>query len=140
MGITSTSDVSGGACGVNAATTNAVRLVLTAICMILLLGGGAMGVDVGFSVCGSRQAQAMADTAALDVARYINIADNQVSDAQARTYLNGKLANVAIDNASNAGLTMSLGNWDSGSVHTGDEVRAFVAAAHVYVQRSRRDR
>ena len=38
-------------------------------------GAGAMGVDIGFTVDGSRQAQAMADTAALDMARYINIAD-----------------------------------------------------------------
>src|SRR5580698_11168205 len=79
-------------------------LVLTGICMILLLWGGAMGVDLGFSVYGSRQAQAMADTAALDLARYINIADNivagnsQQSNAAAVNYLNTKLANVARDN------------------------------------------
>lgn len=90
-------------------------LVLTGICMILLLGCGAMGVDVGFSVYGSRQAQAMADTAALDLARYINIADNQVSNSKARSYLDGILTNVATDNASNAGLSMTLGLWQSGS-------------------------
>ena len=49
--------------------------VLTAICMTLLLWGGAMGVDIGFTVTSSRQAQALADTAALDMARYINLAD-----------------------------------------------------------------
>ena len=42
--------------------------VFTAICMVVLLWAGAMGVDVGFSVWGSRTAQAMADTAALDLA------------------------------------------------------------------------
>ena len=90
-------------------------LVLTGICMILLLWGGAMGVDLGFTVYGSRQAQAMADTAALDLARYINIADNQANNTAAANYLDGKLANVATDNASNAGLTMTLGLWQSGS-------------------------
>jgi uncharacterized membrane protein len=90
-------------------------LVLTGICMVLLLWCGAMGVDVGFSVYGSRQAQAMADTAALDLARYINIADNQVSNPAAQTYLDGKLTNVTTDNASNAGLTVKLGLWQSGS-------------------------
>ena len=44
-------------------------LIFTAISLIALLGAGAMGVDVGFTVFGSRQAQAMADTAALDLAR-----------------------------------------------------------------------
>jgi uncharacterized membrane protein len=90
-------------------------LVLTGICMVLLLWGGAMGVDLGFSVYGSRQAQAMADTAALDLARYINIADNQANNTAATNYLDGKLDNVATDNASNAGLTMTLGLWQSGS-------------------------
>jgi uncharacterized membrane protein len=89
-------------------------LVFTAICMVLLLWAGAMGVDVGFSVWGSRQAQAMADTAALDVARYINIADNQTTDSVALTYLNGKLTNAGVDNASNATLTVVLGKWGSG--------------------------
>jgi uncharacterized membrane protein len=96
-------------------------LVLTGLCMILLLWGGAMGVDLGFTVYGSRQAQAMADTAALDLSRYINIADNidvgnnQQNNAAAVTYLDSKLANVATDNTSNAGLTMTLGLWKSGS-------------------------
>ena len=45
-------------------------LIITAVSMVALLGAGAMGVDVGFNVYGSRQAQAMADTAALDLARY----------------------------------------------------------------------
>ena len=83
--------------------------------MVLLLWGGAMGVDLGLSVYGSRQAQAMADTAALDLARYINIADNQANNTAATNYLDGKLTNVATDNASNAGLTMTLGLWQSGS-------------------------
>ena len=50
-------------------------LVLVAISMILLLWGGAFGVDLGLTTVGNRQVQAMADTAALDVARYVNIAD-----------------------------------------------------------------
>src|ERR1700722_1155156 len=89
-------------------------LVFTGICLVLLLWAGAMGVDVGFSVYGSRQAQAMADTAALDLARYINVADNSVSNGAAKNYLDGKLANVATDNASNAGLTEKLGLWSGG--------------------------
>jgi uncharacterized membrane protein len=92
-------------------------LIFTAICMVALLGAGAMGVDIGFSVYGSRQAQAMADTAALDLARYINIADQQCvgCNGAVQTYLNGKLANVATDNASNAGLTVTPGLWLNGA-------------------------
>jgi uncharacterized membrane protein len=90
-------------------------LVFTAMCMVLLLWAGAMGVDVGFSVWGSRQAQAMADTAALDLARSINFADanTQLSDVQ--KYLNGKLANVETDNASNARLSVIPGIWNGTS-------------------------
>ncbi len=75
--------------------------VLTAICMVLLLWGGAMGVDIGFTVVSSRDAQAMADTAALDMARYINLADNVLGNVPYNTYLNNKLAGVQSDN--NAG-------------------------------------
>ena len=64
-------------CGVGRRDERGATLVFTAVCMVVLLWAGAMGVDVGFSVYGSRQAQAMADTAALDMARYINIADTQ---------------------------------------------------------------
>ena len=49
--------------------------VLTAISMVLLMWAGAAGVDVGFTVYASRQAQAMADTAAIDLARYISYID-----------------------------------------------------------------
>ena len=34
-----------------------------------------MGVDLGFEVDGNQQAESIADIAALDMARYINIAD-----------------------------------------------------------------
>ncbi len=52
-------------------------LILTAICMVALLGTSAMAVDLGFTVYGSRQAQAMADTAALDIVQNISTADSQ---------------------------------------------------------------
>ena len=68
--------------------------VLTAICMVLLMWGGAMGVDLGFTVATTRQAQAVADTGALDVARYINLANALTSLAASNTYLSGKLANA----------------------------------------------
>ena len=76
--------------------TSAVpTFVFTAMSMVLLLWAGATGVDVGFTVYGSRQAQAMADTAALDLARYMNYADALFSSIPAvQSYLNGKLANV----------------------------------------------
>ena len=69
-------------------------------------------MDVGFSVYGSREAQAMADTGALDMARYINIADVQASP---NAYLQGKLPNVVTDNASNANLTVTDGLWLGGA-------------------------
>jgi len=90
-------------------------LVFTAVSMVALLWAAALGVDLGFSVYGSRQAQAMADTAALDMARYINIADAQTTNPLVQTYLNGKLAGVLTDNASNATLTVTPGLWLNGA-------------------------
>jgi uncharacterized membrane protein len=87
--------------------------VLTAICLTLLLWGGAMGVDIGFTVTSSRQAQAMADTAALDLARYINLADS-VNKANFSGYINGKLANVQTDNnAGNVTFTVTGEYWST---------------------------
>ena len=68
-----------------------------------------MGVDLGFSVWGSRQAQAIADTTALDMARYINLADAQGNPT---TYLQSKMPDVDIDNASNATLSVTPGLWN----------------------------
>ena len=50
-------------------------MILVAICMVLLLWGGAFGVDLGLTVDGGRQVQAIADTSALDMARYISVSD-----------------------------------------------------------------
>ena len=93
-------------------------LIFTAISMVALLGAGAMGVDVGFSVYGSREAQAMADTGALDMARYLDMADALTAPTGAgspQAYLNGKLAQVDADNGSNAGLTVTPGLWSGGA-------------------------
>ena len=87
--------------------------VLTALSMVLLLWAGATGVDVGFTVYGSREAQAMADTAALDLARYIGYADSLSSIANVQSYLNGKLAQVLTDNGSDANLTVVPGYFNS---------------------------
>ncbi len=92
-------------------------LIITAIAMVAILGAGAMGVDLGFSVWGSRQAQAMADTAALDVVQNILTADSMPTDVAVQTYLNGPnglVAGVDKDNASNAGLTAIPGWWANG--------------------------
>ena len=86
--------------------------------MILLLWGGAFAVDLGLTTVGNRQVQAMADTAALDVARYINVADSSLSYRSASTsttYLEGKLANAATDNGSQATLTETPGVWLNGT-------------------------
>ncbi len=88
--------------------------VLTAICMVLLLWAGAFGVDLGFTVDGNRQAQAMADTAALDMARYINIADgNGITETGTAGWLTtNKLPYVDTDNSGNTTLTVVPGNWN----------------------------
>jgi uncharacterized membrane protein len=85
--------------------------VLTAICMVLLLWGGAMGVDIGFTVDSSRQAQALADTVALDLARYINLADNLTVNGGVGVdsysqYMSQELANAQSDNNA-TGVTMT---------------------------------
>ena len=79
--------------------------------MILLLWGGAFAVDLGLTTVGNRQVQAMADTAALDVARYLTSSTRATAvgaDAglgSSTAYLNGKLANADTDNGSHATLT-----------------------------------
>jgi uncharacterized membrane protein len=90
-------------------------LIFTAISMVALLGAGAMGVDVGFSVYGSREAQALADTGALDMARYLDMADSYTTAPAVQSYLNGKLAQVDADNGSNATLTVTPGLWSGGA-------------------------
>jgi uncharacterized membrane protein len=86
-----------------------------AISMILLLWGGAFAVDLGLTTVGNRQMQAMADTAALDVARYVNIVDTAATSAlTSASYLNGKLANAQTDNGSNATLSETPGVWLNG--------------------------
>lgn len=85
--------------------------------MVLLLWGGAFGVDLGMTVVGNRQVQAIADTAALDMARYINIADwnsQMVNQAASTTYLTGKLPYADTDNGSNASLSETPGVWLNG--------------------------
>ena len=90
--------------------------------MVLLLWGGAFGVDLGITVVGGRQMQAMADTAALDMARYIDIADwsptiNGVPNGAGPSaqYLNGKLAYADTDNGTSATLSETPGVWLNGN-------------------------
>jgi uncharacterized membrane protein len=93
-------------------------LVLVAVSMVLLLWGGAFGVDLGLTVVGGRQTQAIADTAALDMARYINVADWTTtlnSQLLSTTFLNSKLAYTDTDNGSNATLSETPGVWLNGS-------------------------
>ena len=102
---------------VRAADERGATFVLTAISMVLLLWAGAFGVDLGFTVDGNRQAQAIADTAALDVTRYINIADQQATLQASNTYLAGELANANTDNGNDTSLSFVGGVW-SGSPAT----------------------
>src|ERR1700733_7096513 len=99
------------------ANERGATFVITAIAMVALLGAGAMGVDLGFQVDSNQQAQAIADIGALDMARYINIADGyKTSSPSLTTYLNGKLANVSADNGLNSGgatLSYAVGTWSS---------------------------
>ena len=93
-------------------------LVLTALSMVLLLGSGALGVDVGFSVFGSRTAQAMADTAALDLAQDMPAIDAQTSNADVSAYITSLLQGVDTDNGSSTYLTAMPGLWWNGSFST----------------------
>ncbi len=92
--------------------------ILVAICMVLLLWGGAFGVDLGLTVASTRQTQAIADTAALDMARYIGISESSVTYntvALAANFLNLKLPYATTDNGSGATLTYTTGVWRNGS-------------------------
>jgi uncharacterized membrane protein len=80
----------------------------------MLLGAGAMGVDVGFTVYGSRSAQAMADTAALDLVQDIPTIDAEPSPAAVQSYITTQLANVNTDNGSSAILSATPGLWYGG--------------------------
>ena len=100
------------------ANERGATLVFTAISMVLLLWAGASGVDVGFSVYGSRQAQATADTAALDLARYLSYADTLGASGgitAVQNYLDTKKNTVLTDNGSNASLTVVPGYYASGT-------------------------
>jgi hypothetical protein len=82
--------------------------------MVALLGAGAMGVDLGFQVDANQQAQASADTGAIDMARYINIADGKSAAGTSNQYLTAKLAGVSTDNSlSAATLSWVGGYWTS---------------------------
>ena len=86
--------------------------------MVLLLWGGAFGVDLGMTTVGNRQAQAMADTAGLDLARYVDVADwtTTIRTAQqSTTFLDGKMANANTDNGSGATLSEIPGVWLNGT-------------------------
>lgn len=93
-------------------------LVLTGLSMVLLLGAGALGVDVGFSVFGSRTAQAMADTAALDLAQDMPAIDSQTSNALVSTYIAGLLKAVDTDNGTTTYLAATPGLWWNGTFST----------------------
>ena len=92
-------------------------LVLVAVSMVLLLWGGAFGVDLGLTVVGGRQTQAIADTAALDLARYVNVADwTTRSTALAHHQLPERQDDLHnTDNNSSATLTETPGVWQNGS-------------------------
>ena len=86
--------------------------------MVLLLWGGAFGVDLGLTTVGNRQVQAMADTAGLDLARYVDVADWTTSITTAgasTTFLNAKMVNANTDNGSGATLSEIPGVWLNGS-------------------------
>ena len=89
--------------------------VFTALCMVLLFWGGAMGVNIGFNVLGTRDAQAAADTASLDMARYINLADHVSGFTNANNYLKTELTNIESDNGwgSAATVTYTGGYWNA---------------------------
>jgi uncharacterized membrane protein len=74
-----------------------------------------MGVDLGFSVVGSRTAQAMADTAAIDLAQDISAANQYTTNAGMQSYLNSQLAGVLRDNNSNAQLAVTFGLQQNGT-------------------------
>lgn len=93
-------------------------LVFTAMSMVLLLGAGGLGVDLGFSVFGSRTAQAMADTAALDLAQDIPAIDALPSSAAVSSYITTLLQGVDNDNGTSTYLTATPGLWWNGSFST----------------------
>ena len=93
-------------------------LVLTGMSLILILAAGAMGVDIGFTVYGQRTAQAMADTAALDLAQNLPAIDAQSSQAAMQTYINTLLAGVDTDNGSHTQLSATPGIWMNGAFQT----------------------
>jgi uncharacterized membrane protein len=92
-------------------------MILVAICMVLLLWGGAFGVDLGLTVDGGRQVQAIADTSALDLARYVGVSDwaPYSTQALANQYLNLKLPYADTDNGSGATLSQITGVWQNGT-------------------------
>jgi uncharacterized membrane protein len=89
-------------------------MIFTLLSMVLLLWAGATGVDLGFTVYGSRQAQAIADTTAIDLARYISYADTLSNIGQVNQYFANKKETVLEDNGNpDAQLTVVPGYYAS---------------------------
>jgi uncharacterized membrane protein len=73
--------------------------------MVFIFGACAMSVDLGMVVVENRSLQSVADAAALDAARYINVSGESLTT---------QALNAASENGSNATLTTSEGLWSSG--------------------------
>jgi uncharacterized membrane protein len=81
-------------------------LILVAVGMTLLLGAGALSVDLGIEAYVNRSLQATADAGALDAARYLSVSGANLTVQAQR---------AATDNNSNATMTASEGIWSSGT-------------------------
>src|SRR5580704_17016986 len=81
-------------------------LILVAVGMTMLLGAGALSVDLGMMVVVNRSLQATADAGALDAARYLNVPGESLTLQAQRG---------ATDNNSDATMTATEGIWSAGT-------------------------
>jgi uncharacterized membrane protein len=100
-----------------------VSLILVAISMVLFIAAGALSVDLGRTVVLNRSLQSVADVAALDAARYINVSGENLTTQADR---------AATDNNSSATMTASEGLWSGGvfTAYTPSQCIPTVPPAH----------
>jgi tight adherence protein G len=90
-------------------------LILVAISLTMFLAASGLSIDIGRTVVVNRTLQSLADSTALDAARYIGIADEMTKPANQSSYLSTEVAN-ALTNSGGVGgetTTWSFGLWNA---------------------------
>jgi uncharacterized membrane protein len=89
-----------------------------AISLVMFLAASGLSVDIGRTVVVNRTLQSLADSTALDVSRYIGIADQNRSATSQTSYLSTEVQNAMTESGAVSGETdtWTFGLWSNGVV------------------------